>query len=175
MKKFKLVQSLILIILTLAFTSCSSDDDNGPVPPTVRDIPLTISKGFTETLGQDINAFDVDVSLASSGITYNTTTDEFEGTGTILILDFHSSTSTLAEGTYTYEDYTETRGPLKFDGDVESTDGESFSIEAGTVTVSAVGQETKIEYDLILDSDTAAQSNDAITKGSFQGELVVIQ
>ncbi|WP_143273680.1 hypothetical protein [Aquimarina sp. MAR_2010_214] len=175
MKKINLTPVILFAAFALALSSCNKDDDAVPVvtPEGTENISLSLSKGYTEDLGEDINAFNIEIFLVSNEMTFNTDSGEFQGNGTVLEFDFHSSTNTLAAGTYSFEDYTTDRSALKFDGDIDITNGKGFSIKGGTVKISYDGDQTVLEYDLILDSINTDKNS--TTKGSFKGLLAIIE
>jgi len=158
--------------ITFNGTLGDGGDTGGDGNATVLDLDVTEGVLFGIDIELTLNeTYVIPVVLGANGVSFNEDLEELMGTGNIIELDFYSDTPELAAGTYTRRD---NQGSLTFDGDVENfpSDNQGYTIEAGTVTVSYVGNEVVITYDLSLDSDMdAGLEIDTTTTGEFRGEL----
>lgn len=96
--------------MAIGFSSCNDDEDGPPGKFTFNGKTYQITKVYAESDGSEPVGDDVyyywTVYLVSSGISYNTTEEEWSGTGDAVLLYFWAlnDDSLLPPGTYTDDD-----------------------------------------------------------------------
>lgn len=112
MKKWSMLSLAVILMMSMAFVSCKKDKDEEETPVkknyvTYNNKDYNFTKGYLIYYG-DLDAkagtYNFDVFLCTDGINYNSTTDEFSGSGNIFYMELFSSSATaLVPGTYTYD------------------------------------------------------------------------
>ena len=161
------------------FTSCSDEDDNAADNKVTFDgKEFDLAWGLLEKYGRldplD-NAYNIDLTLVSSGFNYDETNDEITGKGSGIYFEmFTESPTELLEGTYEYvvqdatEPFTFDDGGLvyNYDSDQEES-GLEFSIKSGTVEVKKDGE----TYEITI---KCTGENGEIISGYYKGTLMFI-
>lgn len=145
----------VLITGTLIFTGCSKPEEPDQFRYTVNEYPL--QQGFIHNYGiqEGATGYNFDVTIHSSGISYNRDRHEFQGTGHIVFFQMFSSSATeLASGTYQFS-VGETAGtPLTFNvanfgmevSFAEDT-GTLVTAVSGVIKVSGTGEYRTIDFE----------------------------
>ena len=177
----KLVKGLLILLLAapILFVSCSDDDDdddNGKTNEFTYDgTDYGLTSGIIEYYGQwgDEDGYNFDVTLLTSGLSYDATEDEIVGSGSGLYFEmFSSSESDLVAGTYTF-DADESAAANTFDigqvviGYDETTDtGDFYYATAGTVVVAKSGSDYELTITLTVGGNTV--------NGYYKGALTQV-
>ncbi len=170
---FRLILGL-MCLLTLTF-SCNDDDDDsfGASQFTINGVSYELNQGFLEEFGSNgtvggQESWDFDVTLTSSGITFDPNNVTFVGSGSFIYLDLNTnSPDGLVSGTYNFSGqrnvFTLVDGTAAFNVNIAAGTGNGFEITGGTVTINT-GNVVRIEFDLTTDT------NQSVT-GRFSGAL----
>ena len=176
MKNFKVTYLFILSLSFLAI-SCSDDDsDSAPVVNNVMEIggqQFDIDAALLESWGENGDgSYDWDVTFTTEGLSFNSETEEYVGTGAVLLLDLNTdSAGGLVPGNYAYS--TE-RAAFKWvfalsGTNVDTADdsaGDLLTYNQGTVTITGTGEDQIITVDILTES---GETNTTATyKGSFE-------
>ena len=112
MKRNLLFLVAVTLVLSTLHMACKKDDDDKNGNDKTKKNLMTydgkeydLAFGFIENWGDYFNsgAYNFDITLFSSGITYDTATDQTSGTGHIIYFELMSSSETqLVPGTYTF-------------------------------------------------------------------------
>lgn len=175
MKNFgKHIWPYLFIVLALAITSCNDDNDDLPANRFELDgQTYALSSGFLEDFGSNGNGtFDFDIFLSSSGISYNSTSGFYVGSGDGIYLDLNTTSETgLLPGTYNFSnnrtDFTFSDASVYLDFSFTNVSGTLFAVTGGTVTIGIDGSTTTIEFTLNL-------SNGQTATGIFSGVLTPV-
>ncbi|MDX9903881.1 MAG: hypothetical protein RB288_07375 [Bacteroidales bacterium] len=114
MKKLKIL-AIALLAGFLSFTGCTEVEEPDHFRYTVNDYPL--QQGFIHNYGmpEGGTGYNFDVTLFSSGISYNRDRHEFQGSGHVVYFQMYSSSATeLANGTYQFSSAGD-KAPATFD------------------------------------------------------------
>ena len=158
----KVFYPLLFVIMTsLAFQSCSSDDDNNSGSSLNNEVSLngTIyslnTTGSLESYGENNDgSFDWDVELFSTDIN--------------VYFDLNTNSQTgLVEGTYTYSP---NRAAFTYvDSEFYIEDGPSYSPTQGTINIDINGDTTTITFNLV----TQVDGEDFNIEGEWSGTLIL--
>lgn len=157
-------------LLFLSLWGCSKDtvDLQNQFTYDGSDYPLSV--GILENYGSASNVHYLDLTLYSSGISFNPVDEIAEGTGNVVYLEMYSSSSSLATGTYTFDSgFTGSAGTFDMGMFGISLNMETFSgtvvyISSGTVTVAKSGS----TYEITINCKT---SDNKTIGGYFKGSL----
>lgn len=157
---------LALLTISVSITSCGKDDDENDDENGIpeenhlkHDARMyEISDGILEYYGQwwdDTGGFNFDITLFSSGITFDEELEDFTGKGNMIMFEMFSESKTeLKPGTYTfdadqsYDAGTFDRGLFFLNYDIETETAEvTGEIAGGTVKVEKSGSTYKITID----------------------------
>jgi len=180
MKIFKTF--LLFAIMSLAIISCSSDDDNNNVEPslvaatgqfTFDGTDYNLRSGIIEDYGTEAGVSNFDISLFSKEFDVQNEDQAFDGNVDELYFEiFTEEANTLPNGTYTFSNSNTTAGTfsissgLELDFDYDTDEGGTyFSFSAGTVTVIQNGPVYELEF-------TLTTSDDKSIIGSYKGALI---
>lgn len=142
MKPFKILAT-VLLTGTLIFTGCSKPEEPDHFRYTVNDYPL--QQGFIHNYGMPEGAtgYNFDVTIHSSGVSYNRDRHEFQGTGNLVFFQMYSSSATeLAKGTYQFSTVETPGAPSTFNV-ANFGMNVNFSEETGTL-INAVSGVVKV-------------------------------
>jgi hypothetical protein len=177
MKTRMTILSLLVITVIFALTSCKKDDKSTKQGDyfTYDSKDYELSSGIIEYYGAGSgNGYNFDVTLYSSGISWNTTDMLLEGTGNLATFEMYSSSSSdLANGNYTFDSQnienqgTFSTGIFGLEFNVTNFTGTIVSISSGTVTV----QKTDSNYELTINCKT---TDNKTIEGHFNGPLTLI-
>ena len=174
MKIHKTGYCLSILIILISIGSCQKARRDTPGNYfTLGGEKYSLSKGYLESWGVNTNgSYDFDLYLISSGIQYQSLTDDFLGTGNLVYIDLNTSSEIgLEEGTYNYSPernaFTFVDGIVGADIDIENELGELMIITGGTIKISMEGDDTRIDFQL------TSMTNEAI-KGNFTGHLIAL-
>lgn len=170
--KYNRILTVLFICATVGFTGCTKDKEKGNYF-TYAGTEYQLIAGTMQYYGQltDGAGYNFDISLFSSGVTFDLNTADLGGTGHAVYFEmFSSSDSGVSEGEYQF-DFLATESPLTFDEgyfginlNFDTHTGAVIYITSGKVTVSKSG----LGYDLTFD----CQSIDGEpVSGHFKGIL----
>lgn len=177
----KILMSMCLLATASWFTACSDDDDKGPNVKnefTVDGNEHALTKGYAdfsiiqEVDGKTYNFWNV--ALVSDGITYESGSSKFVGSGDAVRFDIYStSDGVVPEGTYTaggtengiedamiFVNFTLDGGGTGTIYNNEITDGE--------ITISKAGDNHVINFTFTLEDNSTIS-------GSFKGKLTEVE
>ena len=177
MKTKTLVLTGILVLAVAAmvfvFASCDNGGGNGGVGSFTYDgTTYQLSHGWVEYSGTGNGPHSFDIALFSSDINWDPTTDTGTGTGEAIWIHLYSSTSPIAEGTYTFAiappyipnifvDFW-----VMINYNAETDVGDLYITEAGTVTITEVGDSSiSLDFDVTLDDGNTAT-------GTWTGDVI---
>jgi hypothetical protein len=142
-------------ILLLVFTGCTKEEEPDHFRYTVNDYPL--QQGFIHNYGMPEGGYgyNFDVTLYSSGVSYNRDRHEFQGSGNVVFFQMFSSSATeLSPGTYQFSTDEAAGAPSTFNVanfgmNVNFSDetGTIVSSVSGTVKVSGTGEYRTFDFD----------------------------
>jgi len=159
--KFSLLLVLFVLSASIA-TSCKKDKKDDPTPTTKNAFQYDskeyeLTKGFKEDLGVNsgLTSYDVDITLTSSSINYNSVAEEFNGKGDIIYLDLNTSVEgELVDGTYNFSSArnacTFVEGVVGIDYDIENETGTLDDIIGGSVVIKTIDGDQQLEFELTL-------------------------
>ncbi len=172
MKNFNLLPFILLLAIAVILPSCSKDDDDSTTNSFTFDgTTSNIANAFAFPFGSNgtVNGsetFDIDIYLASEGITKGN--EGLDGTGDFLYLDLNSGSSTLESGTYRWSN---DRRALSIvdaeagrDYDITNFSGSSVDATSGSVEVEVSGSEVTLTINL-------ESSDGSPITGSYKGSL----
>ena len=90
-------------LLLLSGWGCSKDNAVLQNHLTYNGSNYPLDKGIIENYGSVKSVYNLDLTLYSSGISFNTVDSVLGGTGNVLYLEMYSASSSLATGTYTFD------------------------------------------------------------------------
>jgi hypothetical protein len=170
--KYNRILTVLFICATVGFTSCTKDKEKDNYFEYSGTIYHLVA-GTMQYYGQltDGAGYNFDISLFSSGVTYDFNTADLGGTGNAVYFEmFSSSDSELPDGEYSF-DVLATESPLTFDEgyfginiNFDSHTGAVIYITSGNVTVAKSG----LSYELTF--DCFAQDGEPVS-GHFKGIL----
>ena len=156
-------------LLFLFLCGCSKDKVI-PNHLTYNGSDYALNTGIIENYGTVRNVFNLDLTLFSSGISYNTVDSVPKGTGNIVYLEMYTSSKSLPTGTYTFDDNSTGNagtfdvGMLGISFNVDSFSGTLVYISSGTVTVAKSGS----IYEITINGKTSDNKTiDCHFKGSL--------
>jgi len=146
--------SLLLIALTLAVSSCKKDEKKTDLGNhfTYDGTNYPLSAGILEYYGQGGgNGFNYDVTLFSSGVTWNSNDKLLQGSGNLVIFELYSSSSTeFAAGDYSFDPLahenqsTFSTGIFGIDFSVDEFTGTMVPVGSGLVNVKKSGTDYEL-------------------------------
>jgi len=146
--------TVALFLAAVVFSGCTKVEEPDHFRYTVNDYPLY--QGFIHNYGMPEGAtgYNFDVTIYSSGVSYNRDRHEFQGTGHILFFQMFSSSATeLAEGTYQFSVEGTHGTPSTFnvanfgvDIDFSNDTGTFISAISGVVKVSGTGEYRTFDF-----------------------------
>jgi hypothetical protein len=130
-----------------------------------------VSQGWLEYVGTEDGPHNFEFTMASSGVDIVAMT----GIGDAVLIDFMSSTSPIAEGTYTFHGSGPPYAPNTFidlwviiNFNLETDVGDIYMAEAGTVTITEVGDSTiSLDFEVTLDNGKTAT-------GTWSGSVTML-
>lgn len=162
MQSLSLRSFVLIFVLAVAIVGCEKDKDEKENSFSYDSNSYDTPKGYIDVYGanEDNQSADFDVILCSSSISYNSTEEEYTGSGNVVYIDLNSSSLTeLVSGTYTYD---ETRNPNTFvdagiyiDYDLATYTGTEYYYDentTGTVTINKSGSTYEISYNFTLET-----------------------
>jgi hypothetical protein len=179
MKRLSLLMFLSFIVIGGLFTSCSDDDDKAADSKVTFDgKEFNLARGLLEKYGMldpVDKAYNIDLTLVSSGLNYDETNDEITGKGSGIYFEmFSESPAELLEGTYEYESveaanpFTFDSGGLTYNYDSEQEESEQeLEIKSGTIEVKKDGE----TYEITI---KCTGENGEIISGYYKGTLMFI-
>ena len=164
---------LIALFVILSLFSCKKEE--GVSPSSMYGFVLngetySLEKGFLEDFGENSDgSFDFDIFLASSEIGYSAAAEDFNGKGNFIYLDLNTSSANgLDDGRYDYANdrraFTLVDATVGTHFDLSEETGDIYEVLEGTVDIKVEGDETFVEFELIL-------PNNVKVEGSFRGVL----
>jgi hypothetical protein len=166
---------ILLLVAVAAFAGCTKEEEPDHFRYTVNDYPL--QQGFIHNFGilQGSSGYNFDVTLFSSGISYDRYREEFQGFGNMVFLQMFSSSATeLANGTYQFST-DETNGQPSTFNTGNFAMNLRFSDGTGTI-VSAVSGVVRVSSgmrnEIVIDFDCMTSTGEKIT-GHFSGSIPV--
>jgi hypothetical protein len=175
MKTRNLVLLILLIPSVLFFLggNCDSDGNGGDGSSFTYDgTTYQVSQGWLEYVGTGDGPHNFEFNMASSGVDIVAMT----GIGDAVLIDIMSSTSPIAEGTYTYHGSGPPYAPNTFvdlwviiNHNLETDEGDHLGMaEAGTVTITEVSDSTiSLNFDVTLDDGKTAT-------GTWSGSVTML-
>lgn len=176
MKKNLFLIATVALVLSISFSGCKKDDDDDVKVKKnhlmYENVEYAMSHGFLDYWGPDGSSYNFDITLFSSGISYDTVAEMVTGTGHYLWLQlWSSSASDLLPGTYTYDTtasslintFDEGMFAVNLNTATLQSDLE-LEISGGSVTVAKTGS----TYELTI--DLTATNGKKIT-GYYKGTL----
>jgi len=171
MKAEKILTGLLICSL-LGMAGCSKDKEEGNYF-LYGGIEYPLNQGVMQYYGQltEGAGYNFDVSLFSSGITFDEVEADLDGTGQAIYFEMFSSSATvLANGEYLF-DMLASENALTFDKgnfgtnlDLNAQTGEVINIISGKVTVSKSGN----EYEFTFSGEI---QGGATVTGHFKGSI----
>src|SRR5690606_11034867 len=162
--------AIALLLAAFVFTACTKEEEPDHFRYTVNDYPL--EQGFIHNYGmpEGGSGYNFDVTLYSSGVSYNRDRHEFQGVGHVVFFQMFSTSATeLAKGTYQFNTDETPGAPLTFN--VANFGMEvDFTKETGTI-VSAVSGIVKVSgsgFYRTFDFDCMTGTGEKVT-GHFNG------
>ncbi len=168
MKKNSIL-TIVALVAAVLITGCSKPEEPNIFVYTVNEYPLF--QGFIHNYGMPDGAtgYNFDVTIHSSGVSYNRYLHEFQGVGHVVFFQMYSSSATeLANGTYQFVTG-ESKAPATFDIanfgmnlDFGNETGTVVTAVSGVVKVSGSGDRR------IFDFECMTSTGERIT-GHFSG------
>ena len=167
---------ILPLLILLATISCKKEE---PVANyfTYELIKYEVDEAILEYYGKlepDVTGYNFDVTIFSSGITYDPSTRQLHGKGNIIVMEmFSESSEELVPGTYTFDSgqsmdkFTFDEGTFGLFVDMDEQTGTAVFVNSGRVDISRKGS----TYKFVFDCKTV--SGNPIT-GSFSGELDLV-
>lgn len=170
MKKDIILTALVLAA-ALILAGCSKQEEPDRFVYTVNEYPL--QQGFIHNYGMSEGAtgYNFDVTIFSSGVSYNRDRHEFLGTGHVVFFEMFSSSATeLSEGTY---QFSAEKNPKTFDK-ANFGMNMNFENETGTIVnvVSGVIKVSGSVENRVFDFECMTGTGEKVT-GHFSGWLQV--
>lgn len=168
MKKYEVLAAIVLAG-ALIFPGCTKPEEPDQFVYTVNEYPLY--QGFIHNYGmpEDGAGYNFDVTLFSSGVSYNRDRHEFQGQGHVVFFQMYSSSATeLSAGTYQFNSEGG-KAPFTFDA-ANFGMHMDFSLETGTI-VNAVSGVIKVSgpvSERVFDFECMTSTGEEIT-GHFSG------
>lgn len=148
----KIVFALGLAALTMV--ACKKDDPAATTPAkgsgsfTYDGNTYALTQGTLDAYGGDSGVYNIDINLASSGLTLhevNGKIDSVSGVGHVLFLALYTSNATtLQTGSYNYDGISEfpsvntfTDGTIGINANFQTEDGTFDFVSSGTVTITS--------------------------------------
>ena len=163
-----------LLVAVAAFAGCTKEEEPDHFRYTVNDYPL--QQGFIHNYGilEGATGYNFDVTLFSSGISYNRDRQEFQGFGNLVFFQMFSSSATeLASGTYQFSTVENNGHPLTFNAanfgmnlNLSEETGTVVSAVSGVVRVSGTGENRTFDFECMT------STGEKIT-GHFNGYVPV--
>jgi hypothetical protein len=172
MKTRILVLLILLIPSVLFFLGGNCDSNGGSAGSFTYDgTTYQVSQGWLEYVGTEDGPHNFEFTMASSGVDIVAMT----GIGDAVLIDFMSSTSPIAEGTYTFHGSGPPYAPNTFidlwviiNFNLETDVGDIYMAEAGTVTITEVGDSTiSLDFEVTLDNGKTAT-------GTWSGSVTML-
>ena len=172
MKARILVLLILLIPSVLFFLGGNCDSNGGSAGSFTYDgTTYQVSQGWLEYVGTDDGPHNFEFNMASSGVDIVAMT----GIGDAVLIDFMSSTSPIAEGTYTFHGSGPPYAPNTFldlwviiNFNLETDVGDIYMAEAGTVTITEVSDSTiSLDFEVTLDDGKTAT-------GTWSGSVTML-
>ena len=163
---------LFLLLLPAVFISLGSscDSNTGALGSFTYDgITYNVHSATIEADGPTNGSYGFQIEAASSGVDLI----EYTGTGDGFFFVLYSPNSTLAAGTYSYNEggsdaFTCGHGEIFFNWDYDAWTGTLYVVDAGTVTITEVDDSTiSLSFDVTLDNDKTAT-------GSWSGAVTML-
>jgi hypothetical protein len=156
MKKNHL-KAVAMLLAVVVFTGCTKEEEPDHFRYTVNDYPL--EQGFIHNYGMPEGSagYNFDVTLHSSGVSYNRDSHEFQGSGNLVFFQMISSSATeLSPGTYQFNTGEATGAPSTFNVanfgmNVNFSDetGTIVSAVSGVIKVSGTGEYRTFDFDCL--------------------------
>jgi len=162
-----LKSALAFCFISILFVSCGGESFKNEA--IINQVPFELDKAFIKEFGINIDgSFDWDLTLVSSGITFNTSLNDFQGTGAFLTLDLNSNSEAgLTDGTYEFAtsraEFTIFTGDVGTEVNFTTGVGVSMTVTDGSVTIKG----DEIDFDLTLENGNRVL-------GNYTGELTSI-
>lgn len=172
MKTNQILKSVLIVIATCFFNSCSNDDtiNNKVNEVKVNSKSFEISNATIIIDGTYNGITELELYLTSSGITISENVN-FTGSGDYLYLRLYSDEAELIEGNYLFNNqdnagFLLSSGYYIFNYDISQGDGQSgdLDIESGNVSVSIKNEE------YIINISLEDEAGDRVT-GYYKGAL----
>ncbi|MEZ4917875.1 MAG: hypothetical protein R2792_02125 [Saprospiraceae bacterium] len=165
-----LLFALIAFVALGSVVGCKKDDNDMQTKNEFSYDGTThaLARGYMDNLGPNFNGtFDIDLLLASDGITFNGSA--FVGTGEYVYLDLNSADTNLAAGTYNWDttrsDFSIVAGSEIVVGyDLATLTGTRAIANGGSVTIAKDGTETSVTFNLTF-------ADGKTVSGTFKGVL----
>lgn len=171
MRKFLSLLSIGFLIFSFSLSGCKEDEETYSFTYDGKSYEISKAYFSAEEAIAKVAPSLQNVFLCPSTITYNTTTEFFEGKGDIVWLMFYSEESYLAPGSYLYAN-DDMFGVLVKNFDSESEiDPTFYEIHPegpGSVDVTKSGDTYEFDFSFNLESNK-------IVKGKYKGTMTEIQ
>ncbi|MDX9695792.1 MAG: hypothetical protein RBT49_08380 [Bacteroidales bacterium] len=179
MKKFNLrLLTIMLAVFSVTLLSCDDEESSKDNSFSYNGTTYKIAAGFLENYGavieKSVSSYNLDLTFATSGITYNTETGDISGIGSMLYFEMFTTSGTqLVPGTYSFDLY-ETTNAGTFDY-AELAINYNFATETGTyvdfVAGTVVVKLTETTYEITI--NLTSTENKVLT-GYFKGTLTYV-
>jgi len=177
MKKNVFILMMIVLLLSVAFVSCTNDNATKKNEIVYNSTSYELSKGYLENEFQTATSpatYYFVVVLNSSAVTYSGSTGKFSGTGNGIALGLYTSSSTdRLPGTYSFATsnalHTFDLGMIliNFDWNTLKSTAIGDQITSGTVKVKKSGT----DYEITLDGMVTDGSNVTVY---YKGSIVAL-
>lgn len=111
------------------------------------------------------------IRLHSASITYNETTQDYEGTGDIVSIELYSPTQGIGEGIYYFDEnedsFTFSHAAIGIHYNVDENTGSIYDVKNGSIQVKKDAEETHFIFDFTL-------ADGSSVTGQFKGALHVL-
>ena len=157
-------------LLFLSVWSCKKDNTDLQNHLTYDGTDYALNTGFVEINGMDGKVYNLDLTLYSSGISFNNVDSVPNGTGNIVYLEMYSYSKSLESGTYTFDAEIPVNagtfdvGMFGINFNINSFSGTMVFVKSGTVTFAVSGPNYEIKINCTTSDN---KSIDCFYKGSL--------
>lgn len=173
MKTQKSFSMVLIAAVLLCFSGCDEDEKESEPKNhfTIKGTDYPLHGGIIENYGEFDMVYNLDLTLYSSGISYNSIDEVFSGVGDLVYFEMYCSSPHLTSGTFTFDNNysgnagTFDMGIIGIGVDIESASGTMFLISSGTVKIVNSGSVFEITIN--------CKSTDNVTvSGFYKGTLI---